>query len=226
MECLYIVFSPHNEAAPNTCLVVFKYGTELKKGQITFDNYPFDVPEALAAIDAAQHLATDWCSERQLADAAREEDSPAKAVPTILRAMERSIGNMVDEAVGAIPMLERLLKRDQLDEMEGDLSNAHFQLKLRNEIPVFSALDMILYRGFPSGGSVRVNCVYEEVQSSNVVFYDQCAVCVKSSTTHRATCPFRACRIASNCRENLERQVFTSPSRTGLQAKICWECRA
>lgn len=171
MECLYVVFSPHNEAAPNTCLVVFKYGTQLKKGQITFDNYPFDVPEALSAIDAAQHLATDWCSERQLADAAREEDSPAKAVPTILRAMERSIGNMVDEAVGAIPTLERLLKRDQLDEMEGDLSNAHFQLKLRNEIPVFSALDMILYRGFPSGGSVRVNCVYEEVRTS-------CFLCV------------------------------------------------
>jgi hypothetical protein len=162
MESLYVVFTPHNEAAPNTSLLVFKHGVQLAKGEITFENYPFNVPEALSAIDAAQHLATDWCSERRLDDAAREETSPAKTVPIILRAMERSIGNMVDEAVQSIPTLEKLLKRDQLDEMEGDLSNAHFQLTLRNEIPVFAAVDMIVYRGFPNGGSVRVNCVYEK----------------------------------------------------------------
>ena len=164
MECLYIVFAPHDtEAAPNTCLVVFKYGRQFKKGEITFDHYPCTVPEALSAIDAAQHIATDWCTERQLEDAARDEDSPARRTPIILRAMNRSIGNMVDEAVSSIPTLEKLLKRDQLDEMEGDLSNAHFQLKLRNEIPVFEALHMVLYRGFPNGGSVRVNSVYEQV---------------------------------------------------------------
>jgi len=163
MECLYTVFKPHAEAAPKTCTVVFKYGHQLKKAEVTFENYPFSVPEALTAIDSAQHLATDWCTERQLDEVARKEKSPAKHTPVVLRAMERSIGNMVDEAVGSIPTLEKLLKRDELDEMEGDLSNAHFQLKLRNGIPVFSEIDLILYRGFPSGGTVRVNCVYEEV---------------------------------------------------------------
>jgi hypothetical protein len=169
MESLYVVFTPHNDAAPNTSLVVFKYGRHLRRGEIAFESYPVPVPQALSAIDAAQHAATDWCKERQLEEKLREDDSPAKAVPIILRAMERSIGNMVDEAVGAIPTLEKLLKRDQLDEMEGDLSNAHFQLQLRNEIPVFDAVDMIVYRGFPNSGTVRVNCVYEKVRGELVV---------------------------------------------------------
>ena len=158
-----MVYSPHNEVAPNTCTVVFKCGVQLKRGEVTFDDYPVTVQEALSRIDTAQYNAADWCTLKELEEAVRDDKSPTKTIPIILRAMERSVGNMVDEAVSSIPTLEKLLKRDQLDGMEGDLSNAHFQLRLRNEIPVFSTVDMILYRGFPSGGSVRVNCVYEQV---------------------------------------------------------------